>query len=67
MIALLASPVACKDDGSVLQEDTMEAREVIEVVASSLNAPVSVDLARIKERGSLNAILNNSSTGYLIY
>ncbi len=45
----------------------MEAREVIEVVASSLNAPVSVDLARIKERGSLNAILNNSSTGYLIY
>jgi len=34
---------------------------------SRLSEPVSLDLDKIRERGSLVAILNNSSTGYFIY
>ena len=58
---LLASPVACKEEGRSMQyKVTVEDED-------NLTVPVSLDLDQIKERGSLTAILNNSSTGYFIY
>ena len=71
--ALLASPLACKQDRNTLSSQVSqiakvpEVAKVMKVVVSSMNLPVSIDLAQIKERGSLTAILNNSSTSYLIY
>ena len=59
---LLASPLACQNQGNLEQpvptsEDTPEDSSV----------PVSLDLDQIQEKGTLTAILNNSSTGYFIY
>ena len=57
---LLASPIACKDGGRAVQHEIAES-------GNDPVSPVSLDLDQIKERGSLTAILNNSSTGYFIY
>ena len=55
---LLALPIACQDEGGAVQHKLPESDPV---------PVVSLDLPQIKERGSLTAILNNSSTGYFIY
>lgn len=70
---LLVSSVACKHERNALQQEVKrkttvtKVTEATEAVPVSTHTPVSLDLAQIKERGRLTAILNNSSTGYLIY
>ena len=59
---LLASPVACKDEGKSLPFNAATKTSEDEPAT-----PISLDLNQIKERGTLTAILNNSSTGYFIY
>ncbi len=50
---------SCKEEGEIMDQ------EVVQEV--SYPEPINFDLDQIRQRGSITAILNNSSTGYFIY
>ncbi|MFA0961420.1 transporter substrate-binding domain-containing protein [Roseivirga sp. BDSF3-8] len=53
-------PTSCK-------QSTRESRSDSEVAEERVIDPVAFDLEKIKERGTLRAIIDNSSTGYFVY
>lgn len=51
--------ISCKKEGDVVNQEVNQEASYLE--------PVGFDIDLIRQRGSLIAILNNSSTGYFIY
>ncbi|MTI22623.1 transporter substrate-binding domain-containing protein [Fulvivirga sp. RKSG066] len=59
LIGLLLLAVACRQGGNESRDSTSGHLDFPE--------PIAFDLQKIKERGSLVAIVDNSSTGYFLY
>ena len=62
LMLLLTLPVSCE-----WNTDSNPLSASFHADSSDESAPVDYDLDQIREKGSITAILNNSSTGYFLY